>query len=44
MLGLKDVDFDKIKYITIVDNKGKIIMDSLKVVDYSSLRLKVRDD
>jgi len=44
MTGLKDIDFDHIKFISIIKADGGSVMNKLKVNNYESLRIKIRDD
>ena len=44
MRGLKDVDFDQVRYISIIKVDGGAVMNKLQIRDYDSLRLKIRED
>ena len=44
MTGLKDVDFDHVKFISIIRADGGAVMNRLRVKDYESMRIKIRAD
>jgi hypothetical protein len=44
MAGLKDVDFDHVKFISIIRADGGAVMNRLRVKDYESMRIKIRAD
>jgi hypothetical protein len=44
MRSLKDVDFDQVRYISIIKVDGGALMNKFEIRDYASLRLKIRED
>ena len=44
MTGLKDVDFDHVKFISIIKADGGAVMNRMRVKNYESMRIKIRED
>ena len=43
-MGLQDVDFDKIKFMTIIADNTQTIIKSHKISEYAHIRLKIQPD